>query len=78
VGNRRDLKMKLIGYRILIRFHISSDGVWEYTPYTPHYNYKIYSTEGVAKDAVKDMINSGAYSTTDEFMIEPIYIKIAR
>ena len=65
--------MKHIGYRILMSFKIGIDGEWEQTPFSPHYNYKVYSTEGVAKDAIKDMQNSGAYSKTDLFKLESVY-----
>ena len=68
--------MKLVGYRVLISFYIGIDGIWQNTDYKPHWNYKIYYSEKIAEDAIKDMINSKQYSKEEKFKIEPLYIKL--
>lgn len=67
--------MKIVGYRVLISHYLGIDGVWQNTDFTPHWNYKIYYSERIAEDAIKDMINSGQYSTKEKFKIEPLWIE---
>lgn len=68
------MKFKRIGYRVLISYYFASDGVWQNSDYTSHWNYKIYCDKIEAENAIKDMINSGKYSTKEKFKIEPLYV----